>query len=102
MSGQELGRLRRRQPEGGADGIVTFGGGVALYRGGQVVGGLGVSGDTSCADHAIADRMRALLGLNGIPAGVGPDGTDNILYAPAGTTPTGFQHPHCGDSDVTP
>ncbi len=35
-------------------GIITFGGGVALYQNGKVIGGLGVSGDTSCADHAIA------------------------------------------------
>src|ERR1700674_4614830 len=32
-----------------AGGIITFGGGVALYQGGQVIGGLGVSGDSSCA-----------------------------------------------------
>lgn len=83
-------------------GIITFGGGVALYKDGQVIGGLGVSGDTSCADHAIAYRMRAQLGLNQIPAGVGPNGTDNILYAAAGSTPSGFQHPHCGNSDITP
>jgi uncharacterized protein GlcG (DUF336 family) len=83
-------------------GIITFGGGVALYMNGQVVGGLGVSGDTSCADHAIAYRMRAILGLDRVPAGVGPNGTDNILYAPRGATPTGFQHPHCADSDITP
>ncbi len=83
-------------------GIITFGGGVALYQGNQVIGGLGVSGDTACADHAIAYRMRALLGLDGIPGGVGPNGTDNILYAPAGTPPTGFEHPHCAASDITP
>ncbi len=83
-------------------GIITFGGGVALYQGGQVIGGLGVSGDTSCADHAVAYRMRALLQLDSIPGGVGLNGTDNILYAPAGTTPTGFQHPHCAPTDVTP
>jgi len=41
-------------------GIITFGGGVPLYEGGQVIGGLGVSGDTACADHAIAYRMRPL------------------------------------------
>jgi uncharacterized protein GlcG (DUF336 family) len=51
------------QPQGSGigfvpGGIITFGGGVALYQGGQVIGGLGVSGDTSCADHAIAFRMR--------------------------------------------
>ena len=46
-----------------AGGIITFGGGVALYQGGQVIGGLGVSGDSSCADHAIAYRMRKLAKL---------------------------------------
>ena len=36
-------------------GISVFGGGLALYdANGNVVGGLGVSGDTSCADHNIA------------------------------------------------
>ena len=83
-------------------GIITFGGGVALYQGNQVIGGLGVSGDTACADHAIAYRMRALLGLDGIPGGVGPNGTDNILYAPVGTAPTGFEHPHRPAPDITP
>ncbi|HZT26346.1 MAG TPA: heme-binding protein, partial [Pseudolabrys sp.] len=32
-------------------GVVAFGGGVALYQGGKLVGGLGASGNTSCADH---------------------------------------------------
>lgn len=85
-----------------AGGIITFGGGVALYSGGQVIGGLGVSGDSSCADHAIAYRMRALAGFGTVPAGVAPDNTDNIIYAPAGTPPTGFQQPHCFPSDLTP
>src|ERR1700744_836661 len=83
-------------------GIITFGGGVALYQGGQVIGGLGVSGDTSCADHAIAFRMRQLAKLSGVPSGVAPDNTDNIIYAPAGSAPTGFQQPHCFPSDLTP
>lgn len=84
-------------------GIITFGGGVALYgNDNQVIGGLGVSGDTACADHSIAYRIRGLLKLNSIPAGVGLNGTDNILYAPSGTVPTGFQHPHCGATDVVP
>lgn len=77
-------------------GIVTFGGGVALYQGGQVIGGLGVSGDTSCADHAIAYRMRRAARLDGTP------NSDNIIYAPAGQAPTGFQQPHCGANDITP
>jgi len=56
----------------------------------EVIGGLGVSGDTACADHAIAYKIRGLLKLNHIPFGVGLNGTDNILYAPSGTPPTGF------------
>jgi len=83
-------------------GIITFGGGVALYSGGQVVGGLVVSGDSSCADHAIAYRMRHAAGYDGIPGGVGPGNTDNISYAPLGTAPTGFQQPHCFPQDITP
>ena len=81
-------------------GIITFGGGVALYQGGQVIGGLGVSGDTSCADHAIAYRMRAAAGLNGTPGGVG---SDNISYYPtAAIDPSQFMQPHCSDHDITP
>jgi uncharacterized protein GlcG (DUF336 family) len=84
-------------------GVITFGGGVPLYSGGQVIGGLGLSGDTACADHVIAYRMRSManLGLDKVPAGVAADGTDNIIYA-NGSAPTGFQHPHCGATDVTP
>ena len=83
-------------------GIITFGGGVALYSGGQVIGGLGVSGDSSCADHAIAFRMRKLAGLDSVPSGVAPDKTDNIIYATSGTAPTGFEQPHCFPQDLTP
>src|SRR5439155_6556567 len=43
-----------------AGGIITFGGGVSLYRGTEVIGGLGVSGDTACADHEIAKKARDL------------------------------------------
>lgn len=83
-------------------GIITFGGGVALYSGGKVIGGLGVSGDSSCADHAISYRMRHKAGFDGIPGGVGPGNTDNISYAPLGQAPTGFQQPHCFPQDITP
>jgi len=48
-------------------GIITFGGGVALYSNGKVIGGLGVSGDSSCADHAIAYRMRRTAGFDHLP-----------------------------------
>lgn len=48
-----------------AGGIITFGGGVPLYNAsGDIIGGLGVSGDTACADHEIAKRARHLAGLN--------------------------------------
>jgi uncharacterized protein GlcG (DUF336 family) len=81
-------------------GVITFGGGVALYSGGKVIGGLGLSGDSACADHVIAFRMRRMADLGQVPGGVAPDGTDNIIYANG--TPAGFQHPHCGSTDVTP
>ncbi len=95
-------------------GVNVFGGGLGLYRARQRVGGLGVSGDTSCADHVIAWRVRDALGLDNIPGGVA-SGTDNIIYdltsieaspAAAGantggfTSPSGFGHPTCGgDAD---
>jgi hypothetical protein len=46
--------------------------------------------------------MRLLAGLNGVPAGVAPDNTDNIIYAPVGVTPTGFEQPHCFMTDLSP
>ena len=81
-------------------GIITFGGGLALYSGGQVIGALGVSGDSSCADHTIAYRMRHYAGYDTIPTGILP--SDNIQYAPVGTAPTGFQQPHCGFGELDP
>jgi uncharacterized protein GlcG (DUF336 family) len=45
-------------------GTIVFGGGVPLYREKTRVGGLGVSGDTACADHEIAKRVRDAAGLN--------------------------------------
>ncbi len=84
-------------------GIITFGGGMALYVNGQVIGGLGVSGDTSCADHVIAYRMRRAAGLDHIPGGPNSSGNDNIEYpATPGTPVTGFQQPHCLPSDIPP
>jgi len=70
-------------------GTIVFGGGVALYKGQTRVGGLGVSGDTSCADHEIAKRVRQAAGLapNGLP-------TDEIVYTSA-DGPSPFAHPLC-------
>jgi uncharacterized protein GlcG (DUF336 family) len=54
-------------------GINVFGGGVALCAAdGRIVGGLGVSGDYSCADHNIAWKVRHLLELDYVPSGVDP------------------------------
>jgi uncharacterized protein GlcG (DUF336 family) len=93
------------QPQGTGGGvpggIITFGGGVPLYFNGQVIGGLGVSGDTACADHAVAFRMRQAAGLDGTPGGAG---SDNIVYLAAGDLPHDLGHPHCrtGNKDITP
>jgi uncharacterized protein GlcG (DUF336 family) len=64
-------------------GVNVFGGGLGLYAGsGRLVGGVGVSGDSSCADHNIAWRVRNTLGLDYVPAGVSGDPArpDNIVY----------------------
>lgn len=101
-------------------GVNVFGGGLGLYQSGGVkVGGLGVSGDTSCTDHMIAWRVRSTLQLDhlgtvGGPAAVFAGDTmhpDNIIFdfkpaadggilnsGPNGTqvtSPSGFGHPTC-------
>ncbi len=73
-----------------AGGLIFFGGGVPLYRNGKILGGLGVSGDTACADHEIAKRVRHLLDMN--PSG-GPI-ADDIRYTVA-DGPGVFTHPLC-------
>ena len=73
-----------------AGGLIFFGGGVPLYRDGKIIGGLGISGDTSCADHEIAKRVRSLAGLD--PPG-GPQ-TDDITYSAADGASV-FTHPLC-------
>lgn len=42
-------------------GVNVFGGGLALYQNGKKIGAIGVSGDTSCTDHANAWKIRKLL-----------------------------------------
>jgi Haem-degrading len=89
-------------------GINVFGGGLALYVGGKRVGGLGVSGDTSCTDHMVAWWTRSLLRLAGFSGvgGVSGDSArpDNIIFDIAvnkvgvgaiGVSAGGFGHPTC-------
>jgi len=84
-------------------GVNVFGGGLALYnQAGEIVGALGVSGDTSCADHNIAWRTRAALKLDYVPAGVSPDKNDGIIYDMGGlkgASSSGFGHPACGNTE---
>jgi uncharacterized protein GlcG (DUF336 family) len=44
-------------------GVNVFGGGLALYSAGKKIGAIGVSGDTSCRDHAFAWNVRSNLQL---------------------------------------
>jgi uncharacterized protein GlcG (DUF336 family) len=88
-------------------GVNVFGGGLALYATGQkVIGAVGVSGDTSCADHNIGWRVRNLLGLDHLSGVNGVSGDparpDNIIFdiAPnvnggTGISAGGFGHPTC-------
>ncbi|MCI0400767.1 MAG: heme-binding protein [Gammaproteobacteria bacterium] len=84
-------------------GVNVFGGGLALYdEDGKLLGGLGVSGDTSCRDHIIAWIARDDLELDFVPAGVNPPGNDNMILDTAvdpatghTVSPSGFGHPAC-------
>jgi uncharacterized protein GlcG (DUF336 family) len=88
-------------------GISVFGGGLALYDPqGHIIGGLGVSGDMSCADHNIAWKTRHLLELDYLPAGVDPvthneRSDDNIVFdigTLTGKSKSGWGHPTCNDT----
>lgn len=98
-------------------GVNVFGGGLALYNvQKQVIGGVGVSGDTSCADHMIGWRVRANLKLDNLKGvgGVSGDAArpDNIVYditpnpnGGTGNSAGGFGHPTClntGDQKLLP
>jgi len=95
-------------------GVNVFGGGLALYKNeGTVanpvkvlVGAIGVSGDSSCADHNIAWRTRSTLNLDYLPllGGVSGDASrlDNIVYditpqsgQMPGVSASGWGHPVC-------
>jgi hypothetical protein len=86
-------------------GVNVFGGGLALYNAQhQLVGAIGVSGDSSCADHNIAWRTRHTLNLDFVPGGVSGDSQrpDNIVYdinpqnnQMPGVSASGWGHPVC-------
>ena len=71
-------------------GSIAFGGGVPLYRNKTRVGGLGVSGDTACADHEIAKRIRHLANLDPEKG----EFADDITYSGV-DGPSVFAHPLC-------
>jgi uncharacterized protein GlcG (DUF336 family) len=78
-------------------GVNVFGGGLPLYDSkGQLIGAIGVSGDSSCADHNIAWKVRHSLNLDYVPAGVSPSGNDNIINDIVdGVSAGGWGHPSC-------
>jgi uncharacterized protein GlcG (DUF336 family) len=92
-------------------GVNVFGGGLALYNSQkQLIGAVGVSGDSSCADHNIAWRTRNNLGLDYVPSGVSGDASrpDNIVYditpqagQMSGISAKGWGHPVCSSEATT-
>lgn len=88
-----------------AGGVNVFGGGLALYKPtGELIGALGVSGDTSCADHIIAWKTRDRMNLDFVPAGVAGNGRDNMLNDLVrqangeSTSASGFGHAACSSA----
>ena len=87
-------------------GVNVFGGGLALYdSNGALLGALGVSGDSSCADHNIAWKTRDSLKLDNLPGGVSGTGDDNIVLDLEFDTVTkhmvsvsGWGHPACSSA----
>lgn len=79
-------------------GVIAFGGGLALYQDNKLVGGLGASGNTSCADHNIAWRMRQAFGMDKVPNGPSAQHNDAIVYdvGKDGKSESGWGHPTCG------
>lgn len=84
-------------------GSSNFAGGLALYsQSGDLIGGLGLSGDESCTDHVIAWKVRHRLNLDNVPNGVAKDKNDNIIHDITTDPATGkeksaseYGHPSC-------
>jgi uncharacterized protein GlcG (DUF336 family) len=78
---------------GKVGGTIVFAGGLPLYdTSGALIGGVGVSGDSSCADHIIAWEMRSQLNLDNLPSASAPNG-DNLTVG-AGA------YPDCGSGSA--
>jgi uncharacterized protein GlcG (DUF336 family) len=78
-------------------GVNVFGGGLAIYdETGALLGGLGLSGDSSCADHIIAWKLRHALKLDKVPGGLSPTKDDNIVFdIKNNASASGWGHPEC-------
>ena len=93
-------------------GINVFGGGLAMFDSTKKVGGVGVSGDTSCTDHMVAWQLRhglnldllATAGISGAAGAFSADVShpDNIIWditpnpnGGTGNSASGFGHPTC-------
>lgn len=85
-------------------GINVFGGGLALYKktSGSTkvkIGAIGVSGDTSCRDHAVAWNVRSLLTMHPDPTVTHGITTSN--FNPDGTAPGYLAQPDYLAQNVT-
>lgn len=98
-SSKDIGTKNDPMLEKKIGGVNVFGGGLALYAAdGSLLGAVGVSGDSSCADHNIAWKLRSKLQLDYVPGGVSPSKDDNIVYdIVGGTSKGGWGHPSCTD-----
>lgn len=83
-------------------GLNVFGGGLGLFNEkGELVGGIGVSGDSSCADHLLAWRLRHELSLDYVSAGPSTSKDDQIIFdIKNGKSKSGFGQPTCGGKEV--
>ncbi len=83
-------------------GINTFGGGLPLYtKEGELIGAIGVSGDSPIVDHSVAWKIRHKLELDYVPDGVSPTKDDNIIFdINEGGSVSGWGHPLCSEDAV--